>query len=83
VGTLKGIDSERSESARAGLLRLFGNFLTGTMSSWYAKGRLKSSGGDNGRVHGGTRESSQLNLIDEQELIDLAVAMGNIKAPSG
>ena len=24
-----------------------------------------------------------LNLIDEQELVDLAVAMGNIKAPSG
>ena len=30
-----------------------------------------------------TEQDAVLKLIDEQELVDLALAMGNIKAPSG
>ena len=42
---------------------------------------MKSFGGDNGWVT--AEHETVLNLIDEQELVALAAAMGNIKAPSG
>ena len=48
-----------------------------------SRGKSRSGSGDTGAFIKLPREENVLKLIDEKELVDLAIAMGGITAPSG